>query len=96
MSVTEEDVRKLARLSRIALSDDEVTKLRGEVESILAYVDAVQKVPMPEGVAASPHLDVVNAMRADENPHEPGKYTEALLAQAPDRDGNYIRVKKVL
>ena len=83
-------------MSRIALSEAEVEKLRGEIESILAYVDTVQKVALPEGVAASPHLDVVNAMRDDNNPHDSGMHTEELLKQVPDRDGNYLKVKKVL
>ncbi len=96
MSVSSDDVKRLANMSRIALSEAEVEKLRGEIESILAYVDTVQKVALPEGVAASPHLDVVNAMRDDNNPHDSGMHTEELLKQAPDRDGNYLKVKKVL
>lgn len=96
MSVSSDDVKRLANMSRIALSEAEVEKLRGEIESILAYVDTVQKVALPEGVAASPHLNVVNAMRDDSNPHDSGMHTEELLKQAPDRDGNYLKVKKVL
>lgn len=96
MSVSSDDVKKLANLARIELDEAEVEKLRGEIESIVAYVDAVQKVPMPEGVAPSPHLDIQNVMRADENPHEPGKYTEDIVAQFPNQDENYLKVKKIL
>lgn len=96
MSVSGDDVKRLANMSRIALSEEEVLTLRGEIESILAYVDTVQKVALPDGVASSPHLDVVNAMRDDTNSHESGIHTEELLKQAPDRDGDYLKVKKVL
>ena len=65
MSVSSDDVKKLAELSRLALTDQEVEKLRGEIESILSYVDAVQKVPLPKGVAASPHLNLHNVMHYD-------------------------------
>lgn len=96
MAVTIDDVKKLAELSRLALSDSELEKLRTEIESIVSYIDAVQKVPMPEGVNASPHLDLVNVMRSDEHTHESGVHSEDLKAQFPDKDGDYVRVKKIL
>jgi len=96
MAISTADVRKLAELSRLALTDAEVEKLRTEIESILAYVDVVQKIPLPEGVAASPHLDLKNVMREDENPHETGLYTKDIVDQFPDTEGNYLRVKKIL
>jgi len=96
MSVSSDDVKKLANLVRIALKDDEVEKLRGEIESILTYVDAVQKVDLPKGIAASPHLDLQNVMREDGVPHEGGIYTEDMLGQAPERQGDYLEVKKIL
>lgn len=96
MAVTTDDVKKLAELSRLALTDEEVEKLRGEIESILAYIATIEKVPLPEGVAVSPHLDIVNVMRDDANPHEGGKHTRDLVDQFPDKDGDYLRVKKIL
>jgi aspartyl-tRNA(Asn)/glutamyl-tRNA(Gln) amidotransferase subunit C len=96
MSVSSDDVKKLAALSRIALSDEEVEKMRGEIDSIVSYIDVVQKVELPEGISASPHLDIQNVMRADEAPHEKGMYSEDMLAQAPARQGNFLKVKKIL
>lgn len=96
MAVSADDVKKLANLARIALDDAEVAKLQGELDSIVAYIDAVQKVPMPEGVSASPHLDLKNVMREDGEPHETGLYTEDMLAQAPAREGDFLKVKKIL
>jgi len=96
MAISADDVRKLAVLGRLSLTDEEVAKLQGEVESILSYIDAVQKVPLPEEYGSSAHLDIENVMREDANPHEAGLYSESLLAQAPRREGNYVKVKKVL
>lgn len=96
MAVSTDDVKKLAELSRLALSDAEVEKLRGEIESIVSYIDTVQKVPMPEGVNASPHLDILNVMRADENPHVGGAFSEDIKAQFPEKSGDYLKVKKIL
>lgn len=96
MAISADDVRKLAVLGRLSLTDEEVAKLQGEIESILSYIDVVQKVPLPEEYGSSAHLDIENVMREDANPHETGMYTDSLLAQAPRREGNYVKVKKVL
>ena len=96
MSVSADEVKKLAELSRLAFTESEVEKLRGEIESILAYVDVVQKVELAPGIAASPHLDLQNVMREDGEPHEGGIYSEDMLKQAPARDGGFLKVKKIL
>ncbi|MES2014202.1 MAG: Asp-tRNA(Asn)/Glu-tRNA(Gln) amidotransferase subunit GatC [Patescibacteria group bacterium] len=94
--ISADDIQKLATLGRISLTPAEVEKLQGEIGSILAYVDTVQKVALPEGYTSSAHLDIENVMREDENPHVAGMYTESLLTQAPRREGDYLKVKKVL
>ncbi len=96
MSVSADDVRRLAKLSRLALSDAEVETLRSEVDSIVQYIDAIQKIPVPEGVQTSPHLQLTNVMREDSEPHPGGTFSEALLAQAPRREGSFLKVKKIL
>lgn len=94
--ISAEDVRKLAALSRLNLTNEEVETLRGEMDSIVAYIDTLQKVSLPEKPASSPYLEIENVMRPDANPHESGIFTEVLLAQAPRREGNYLKVKKIL
>ncbi len=96
MAISADDVRKLAVLGRLSLTDEEIAKLQGEIDAIVSYIDVVQKVPLPESNSSSAHLDIENVMREDVNPHEAGKYTEDLLAQVPRREGNYVKVKKVL
>lgn len=96
MAVSTDDVKKLAELSRVALTDSEIEKLRGEIDAIVTYIDAVQKVPVPEGVMPSPHLDLENVMRADENPIEGGTYSKDIIDQFPDQEDGYLRVKKIL
>lgn len=87
-------VKKLAHLSRLAVSDEEVARLQGEITSILAYIDTIQKVPLSDvTTSASAYLEIENVMRADDHPHDSGVYTETLLAQAPRRDGDYVKVK---
>lgn len=91
-----DDVKKLALLSRLALSSEEVAKLQGEINSIVAYIDTIQKVELPAVPEGTVYLDSENVMRNDGEPHETGMHTEELLKQASRRDGQYLKVKKIL
>ncbi len=87
-------MKRLALLSRIDMSDTELVALQGEMESILGYVDKVGELVTEEKVAdVGIHR---NIMREDEQPHESGAYTEALLDAAPAREGDFMKVKKIL
>ena len=93
MSVTQVDIRALAALARLEVSDAEVAQLTHEIPDILSLVETVQKVAT-DAPAHKPNLR--NVMREDVNPHESGKYTEALLSAAPAREGDKIAVKQVI
>ncbi len=90
-----QDVEHLAKLSRIAITDGEATALAGEITTILGYVSDINSItgerPEVKEVGA-----LNNVMRDDGDPHEPGLYTEDLLNAAPERDGQYVKVKKIL
>ncbi len=89
------DIEHLAKLSRIALTDTETDALAKDITSILGYVSEIEeiagKVEGEKKVGA-----LFNVMREDSNPHEPGIYTEDLLKLAPLRDGQYLKVKKII
>ena len=90
----------LAKLARIKISDAEATDLAGEFETILNYVGEVKKITSPQPLSLSKERGkgrgVFNVMREDGEPHESGIYTEKILNEAPEREGNYIKVKKIL
>lgn len=88
------DIRKYAQLARIGISDDEVVELESEIEGILEYVEQIQEAAGEE--TEKEVGDVHNIMREDSNPHKPGKFTQELLDEAPDSQGGYIKVKKIL
>lgn len=87
------DVRALANMVRMEVSDAELAKLEREIPAILAFVDTIQSADT-SGVTEDTSLR--NVTRLDEDPHESGLYTEDLLAAAPGREGNRIAVKQVL
>lgn len=92
--IGKEDIEKLALLVRISVSDEEKETFTKEIESILEYVSEIQSFSgdTVEKVAGENY----NVFREDGEPHESGVYTEILLAQAPQREGEYVKVKKIL
>lgn len=91
---TKEDVKKLAALARIEISEAELEKFTKEFDAILAYVGQLEKLELPKDLREKPALR--NVMRADENPHETGKYTEKIAAQFPKREGDALVVKQII
>lgn len=90
----QETIQKLAKLARIGLKEGEDQKLAKDIESILGYVSEIQTVSGDDVVATPGPLR--NVMR-DDGPATPsGINTEKLLASAPSREGQYIKVKKIL
>jgi len=89
-----EDVKRLAALARISLSEEEAAAYAGEFDGILAYVSQLEKLELPQTGAAKPAL--YNVMREDGEPHETGKYTEKLTGAFPERDEDYLSVKQII
>ena len=92
--LTSEELQKLATLSRIELSDDEKRTFSGEIDAILQYVSQIQILPSLPGERSLPA--VRNVVRKDEDAHAAGAFTEAILAGAPRREGDHIKVKRIL
>ncbi len=97
------DIEKLAPLSRISLTEAEKAQMRSEIEAILGYVAQIQKVSgtpkTAEERSREKKDEVRNVLREDVAParmHAPGEYSEALLANAPKREGRFVKVKKIL
>lgn len=89
-----EDIEHLGALARIQLTDEEIEVLTEDVTDILGFVSEVDTIA---GAEKEKKVGVLhNVVRVDEESHEPGEYTEAILAAAPDRKGKYVQVKKIL
>ncbi len=89
-----EEVRHIAALCRIGLTDEEVEQMRDELTSLLGEVRVVQGVDTT-GVEPTGHaVEVDSVMRDDEA--RPSMTVEEVLSNAPVREGDYIRVQAVL
>ncbi len=89
-----EDIEKLAELARLEIPDGEKETLRKEVDSILGYVSEIQKVS-GSGVKKEAG-EIRNVMREDKNPHLSGEFSGELLEEAPRRQEDFFKVKKIL
>jgi aspartyl-tRNA(Asn)/glutamyl-tRNA(Gln) amidotransferase subunit C len=92
--ITAADVRKVAQLARLDLPEDKIATYTGQLERILDYVDHLQAVDT-EGVPPTTRaVEVVNVTRDDVV--VPTDVREQLLNEAPQREGDFFRVPKIL
>jgi aspartyl-tRNA(Asn)/glutamyl-tRNA(Gln) amidotransferase subunit C len=94
MALTPEEVRKVAALARLELSDAEVEAMARQLSAIVAYVDQLQRLDTSQVEPLAHALDVSNVFRADEP--APSLPVEQALANAPQRQGPFFRVPAVL
>lgn len=92
--INESDVRHIALLARLKPTDDEVRRFSEQLSAILAYMDQLNEVDTTDVPPTAHALPVHNVFRNDE-PHTPLTPDEAL-ANAPQRDGSFFAVPKVL
>jgi aspartyl-tRNA(Asn)/glutamyl-tRNA(Gln) amidotransferase subunit C len=92
--LSREDVQHVARLARLHLSDEELERMREQLDAILAYIDKLAELDV-EGVEPTAHaVPLVNVMRDDAV--APCLPQEASLANAPDRAGEFFRVPRII
>ena len=92
--LTLEQVRHVAKLARLALPEEKLEKFSGQLGSILHYIEKINQVDT-SGVEPMAHaLPVKNVLRGDVP--EPGLPIEAVLQNAPETDGRFFKVPKVI
>jgi aspartyl-tRNA(Asn)/glutamyl-tRNA(Gln) amidotransferase subunit C len=88
--IDREQVLHVARLARLELSDDEVTKISGELSNILEHIEKIGELDL-DGVPPTSHaVELANALRPDEP--QPCLPRDVALAQAPDVADDGFRV----
>ena len=93
MALTLDEVRHVARLARLRLTEDELVEMQQQLSSILEHVDALQAVDVTGVPPTAQVTDVVNVVRPDEV--RPSLPMEEALAGAPHREGDFFKVKPV-
>jgi aspartyl-tRNA(Asn)/glutamyl-tRNA(Gln) amidotransferase subunit C len=94
MSVDADTVRRIAHLARIAVAEDEITPLQGELNAILAWVDELQAVDVTDVEPMTSVTPMKMKMRPDEVTD--GGMAEDIVRNAPASEDNFFLVPKVV
>ncbi len=89
-----QDVEKLAELSRIEIPADEKESILNDLQSIVSYIDQIEKVSVEN--LAEAEYPLRNVFREDGPAHASKMYTEKIINSAPETDGNFVKVQSIL
>ena len=95
-----EDVKKLADLARINMSEEEMEGIAKDFDPILAYVGQVQEaLKLGENTSLGKNREdniLHNVIREDIVTNKPGEYTDKILSEMPETQDGYLKVKQIL
>ena len=94
MALTSDEVRHVALLTRIRLTEQEVELYRSQMDDILEHFQMLQELDTDQVPPTSHSVPLDTVMRDDET--KPCLDKEDVLSNAPRREGDYFRVKAVL
>jgi aspartyl-tRNA(Asn)/glutamyl-tRNA(Gln) amidotransferase subunit C len=92
--LTDKDVNHVARLARLALTDEERARTLEQLGRILGYMKNLEKYDVKDVEATSHAIPLSNVWREDEARRWPD--VERILENAPEREDVYFKVKKVI
>ena len=94
MAISRDEVKYIAGLARLTLTDAEIELYAQQLSDILGYIEQLNELDV-EGVEPMSHvLDIINVMREDK--HLPSLSREEVMANAPDHDGEHFKVPRVV
>lgn len=93
MALTIEEVRHVAHLARLRLSEEELNKLQIDLSHILDHIDMLKEVDVSDVPATAQVTDLANVVRDDDV--RPSMPREDVLANAPDQRDGMFRVKEI-
>lgn len=94
MAVTLQDVEYIARLARLAFTDEEKERLTGELNAILGYMEQLNSVATDDVEPLSHVIDLENVLRDDRR--TPGLTRDEALRNAPSHTDEFFKVPKVI
>ncbi len=92
--ITRKEVEHVARLARLELSEDEKARMTDQLDAILGYFDSLSRLDTTEVEPMTTVIPMVSVMRDDEV--RPSLSLERALAGAPDREGEFFRVPRII
>ncbi len=93
LGLSSEEVKHVARLARLGITAEEVTRYRDQLRNILAHIAALNRADTSAVTATAHPLEERNVMREDRR--TPCLPREAALANAPSAEDGYFKVKAI-
>lgn len=87
------DMQHLAKLSRLALSDEEMVRMQSDITSILGYIDQIGKADVSDMTATH---DAVNQVREDVVTAKDPSIRDRIMDQAPHAQDDFIQVQQII
>lgn len=94
MALSEKDVRYVARLSRLEITDEEAGKYTQQLSSILSYIEQLNELDTKDVEPLTHVLDLKNVFRPDVV--QPSLTQAEVLSNAPDPQAGHFRVPKIM
>lgn len=94
MSISREEVERIADLARLGLDEDEIDQFAEELSEVLRYAESLKEVPTDDVEPSIHPTSFVNVLRPDVV--RPSLTKEQVLANAPDVEDGHFRVPRVL
>jgi len=94
MKLSREEVLHIARLARVALTEEEITRLSEQLSNLLDNFEVLQQVDTTDVPPTAQSVTLQSVMREDEV--TPSLPADDVLANAPQREGDCFRVRAVL
>ena len=94
--ITLEDVRKVAKLCRLEIPEDDIEKYSNQLEGILEYIAQLEKIDTLNVPPTTRAVEVVNVFREDTIVSSSSDIRDKILDLAPQREGEFFRVPKIL
>jgi aspartyl-tRNA(Asn)/glutamyl-tRNA(Gln) amidotransferase subunit C len=92
--IDREQVHKVANLARLELTPDEEEKFTTQLGSILEYIEQLSELDVTDVPPTTRAIDVSNVTREDNLQPYPDR--EAILSSAPEQEGDFFKVPKIL
>ncbi|SMO77560.1 Asp-tRNA(Asn)/Glu-tRNA(Gln) amidotransferase subunit GatC [Melghirimyces algeriensis] len=93
MAISKEQVRHVAKLARLSLTDEEVQMYTGQMNDILTFAEKLNELDTENVEPTSHVLDMANVLREDQN--RPSLDRDQTLRNAPDKQDGMFRVPAV-
>ena len=94
--ITSDDVRKVAQLCRLEIPDDDIEKYSYQLEGILEYIAQLERIDTDNVPPTTRAVEVVNVFREDTVDSSSSDVRDEILDLAPQREGEFFRVPKIL